>query len=301
FSSVMISTSRFLTMACATFVLLTWSKSASAAITVQTSDGRELTGEVDEQTDARHLWIRQENEQIQLTTAVPWKSIVSATDGDEILSLEELPNLLRGRITNASLGFLVQQAVYQSPVDSSLTIPPGIHRKPQRLPRVHSIDVEAFLVNLDRDVEPDGLELLVAALDEHGQPVPVKGSLYVRLWGERMQPHGSLVRYENLQTWNQPVVPLDFKDGVASFAMRFRTVRPEFDWRLHSDALINVRLGVVGQGNYEASVPVAIRKFNPVRDRLQLTRGTRFFPGEVTQQRRRWLPYRSHSRGFTTR
>jgi hypothetical protein len=109
------------------------------------------------------------------------------------------------------------------------------------------------------------------------------------------------VRYENLQTWSQPVAPIDFHDGVASYALRFRTVRPESDWRLHSDALVNVRLGVFGQGNFEASVPVAIRKFNPVRDRLQLTRGSRFFPGEVTQAGRRWFPNRSHSRGFTTR
>ena len=299
----MVSTFRLSLVTCATLFWLTWSHYALAAISIQTSDGRELSGEIDEQTDKQHLWIRQESEQIHLVTAIPWKSIISATDGDANLPLDQLPELLRERITSTAMGFVVEPATYPSPVvgvGGSLPMP-SFRQRPLRLQQVRSIDVEAFLVNLDRDVEPDGFELRVAALDEKDAPVPVKGNLYVRLWGERMQPHGNLVRYENLQTWNQPVAPIDFKDGVASYALPFRTVHPESDWRLHSDALANVRLGVFGQGNFEASVPVELRKFNPVRDRLQLTRGSRFFPGEVTQQRRRWLPYRNNSRGFTTR
>ncbi len=270
-----------------------------AAITVQTSDGRELTGEVDEQTDDRLLWIRQANEQIVLSTSIPWSAIVAATDKGANLPLDQLPELLREQISSDPIGFLVKQIAYHAPADCQgrcLSTPPTRRHTQGRPARVRSLSVEAFLVNLDRDVEPDGFELVIAALNEHGDPVPVKGSLYVRLWGERIQSHGSLIRYEDLEQWTQPVVPVDFSDGVASYALRFRTIQPALDFGLHSEALIHVRLGVFGQGNFSASAPVQIRAFNPFRDRLQLTRGSRFLPDELTQEVRHQLPTKNHSR-----
>ena len=62
----------------------------------------------------------------------------------------------------------------------------------------------------------------------------------------------------------------DYVNGVATFPLRFRNVRPEFDFKLWPDALLNVRFGVPGQGNFEATVPVNLRYFNPYRDRLQV-------------------------------
>jgi hypothetical protein len=150
--------------------------------------------------------------------------------------------------------------------------------------RITSVEVDAVLVNRDRDVEPDGLEIVVAAVDLYGNSVPVRGDIYARLWGERMWPNGSHDRFETLQRWNQPVALHDFRDGVARYYLPFRTVRPEFDVALHPDALLNVRLGVPGAGNFEASVPVHIRHFNPIRDRLQLREGSRFFRNELSEE-----------------
>jgi len=290
------------------FVLFLFSQHEplSAAITVQTADGRVLSGEVDEKTGDQLLWIRQQKEQILLTTSVRWSAITAAADASGALPLDQLPQILRGQANSEPPLFLAQLAADNVPPDcqgNCLPAPPQPGRRiaPARKPRVRSLDVEAFLVNLDRDVEPDGLELVIAALDDHGQPVPVKGSLYVRLWGERIQPHGSLVRYEDLQKWTQSVVPVDFTDGVASYALRFRTVRPEFDLGLHSEAMVNVRLGVFGQGNIAASVPVQIRNFNPFRDRLQLTHGSRFLPNELTGSVRHQLPHRTHTRQLRNR
>lgn len=275
-----------------------------AAVTVETTDGRVITGEVDAETDEQLLWVRQQDEQIMLTTSIEWSKIDAAHDGNSSLPTNGLRELLTKQATEEPFGFLVEQATYEQPRECADCVSklPATTKRRERSPRVRSLEVDAYLVNLDRDVEPDGLEVVIAALDEYGLPVRVNGSLYARLWGERIQPHGSLVQYEDVQRWTQRVRKADFsEEGIASYRLRFRTVNPEFDLGLHADALINVRLGVTGQGNYEASVPVQIRKFNPVRDRLQLTRGERFFPNELTERTRRQLPHRTHTRQFRSR
>jgi hypothetical protein len=181
----------------------------------------------------------------------------------------------------------------QSDCDGDCLPAQPVRRRAAARPRqVSSLEVEAFLVNLDRDVEPDGIELVIAALDDRGDLVPVKGNLYVRLWGERIQPDGALIRFEELQLWSQPVMPVDFTNGVARYAMRFRTVHPAFDLELRPEALVNVRLGVYGQGNFAATAPVELRKFNPFRDRLQLDRGSRYLPNELTEAVRHQRPDR---------
>ncbi len=198
FFSQQIRFSRTLGLLFAGCTLLTASLQFCQAITVQTADGRVLTGEVDEQTDERLLWIRQTKEQIVLTTSVAWSAITSATDSGEILPLDQLPALLLGQANSEPIGFLVQQVAYYAPSDCSGDCFPRRPTRrilPTRPPQVRSLSVEAHLVNLDRDVEPDGLQVVIATLDEHGVPVPVKGSLYIRLWGERIRPHGSHVRY----------------------------------------------------------------------------------------------------------
>ncbi len=290
--------------ACLALMFLIPTGFVSAAVTVHTHDGREITGEVDIETDESLLWIRQEKEQILLTTAVVWEEIVAVHDGEKSLPLDQLRERLREQSTGGPKGFLLQGTVEQAVVacESCGAESPVRVAKDGQATKVRSLEIEAYLVNLDRDVEPDGLELVIAAVDENGMSVPVSGSLYVRLWGERIQPHGSLVGYEDLQRWSKGVNKDDFDaDRLATYRLRFRTVRPEFDVGLHADALVNVRLSVRGQGNFEASVPVQIRKFNPVRDRLQLTRGGRFFPDELTQGTRHQLPHRTHTRQLRTR
>ncbi len=267
-------------------VVFSHSGQLCAAISIQTADGRVLTGEVDEQTDGRLLWIRQTKEQIVLTTSVPWSTIVSATENGASLPLDHLHELLIGQRSSEPIGFLLRHVAYYAPSDCQgecLPNQPIRRYPPTRPPQVQSLSIEAFLVNLDRDVEPDGLEVVVAALDVHGVPVPVKGSLYIRLWGERIRPSGSLERHEDLEQWTQPVMPADFIDGIASYAIRFRKSHPASDVGLHPEALLNVRLGVFGQGNFSASVPVQIRAFSPFRDRLQLHQGVRYLPGELIQ------------------
>jgi hypothetical protein len=156
--------------------------------------------------------------------------------------------------------------------------------------RVTSLEIEALLVNLDRDVEPDGYELAIAAVSESGESIPVKGDLYVRLMVERIVHHTGRIRFEDIQQWSLPVSPHDFdENGVAAYVLPWRNLEPEFDVELCNAANLNARLGVVGDGNFAATVPVPLREFNPYRDQLQLLQKSRFFSNELSRYPRQQL------------
>lgn len=251
-----------------------------ASVNVQTNDGRTLKGEIDSRTDSDHLWLRRKENQIVLTTSIRWSTIVSAAIDGQAIQPSALHQRAQEMATPDTKILLANYLVAEPPIVNNSSCPscPG-----GRCSDVASIEIQAFLVNRDRDVPPDGLELRVVAIDLHGVPVPVKGSLYARLWGERDSSEGSLIRFEDLQRWSKPVSQQDFVEGVASYFLPFRTVHPARDLGLRPEALVNVRLGVFGQGNFEASVPIAIRYFNPVRDRHQYFEGSRYLRDELTE------------------
>jgi hypothetical protein len=162
-----------------------------------------------------------------------------------------------------------------------------------RAPRVRSlVIVDACLANLDHDVEPDGLAVTVAALDEFNRPTPVRGNLAVRLFGQRQSNLRSDVEFGELDRWTEPLTPGQFVDGVATVELRFRRAAPEWQLALLPDAMIEVRLGAYGEGNFAASAPVLLRPFNPLRDWHQLYEGTRFLPGEWHGREPRSMPTR---------
>ena len=265
---------------------LTTGSTVWADVEIQTADGRVLVGQVDSRTTADRLWIRQESESIILATPVRWTSIASAKVDGEPTDVDQLSERWDQLTSETRFGFLAEHDPQQP-----------IHRTaglPIPAPRVTSLEIEAVLVNLDRDVEPDGYELVIAAVDEYSQNVPVKGSLYVRLVGERNVHHTGRIRFEVFETWNQPVSPHDFSDGLASYVLPFRAFKPEHDFELrpdgqlevrhgvYADAQLQVRLGVFGEGNFAATVPVPLWNFNPFRDRLQMFEGSRFFRNELS-------------------
>ena len=249
-----------------------------AEVRVQTSDGRVLSGVVDTRTDGRQLWLRRSSETIVLTSNVNWDSIETATLDDRPITAESLRQQYLELADQQPTGFLVE---YGPPAPLAVALPAEHLRG-----RVTSLEVDARLVNLDRTVEPDGYEIAIAAVDEFGNEVPVRGNLYVRLQGERNEHYSGRIRFENFQQWNQVVSPLDFHEGVALYVFQFRDFAPEFDDELRPDAQLNVRLGVFGEGNFSATIPVPLWEFSPFRDRLQKFEGSRFFRDEVSHRPR---------------
>jgi hypothetical protein len=294
-------------------------ETARAALSVVANDGRTLTGEMDPRTDAERLYIRRDEGSISLTASVAWDQIASA-------ELEGRPadiNELRQRRTeyvvepqgfghvevrrdvgataehqpdpSADLG--VTGAMLVSPP----TAPPPPIAPLVRAPRVRSLSIlNAGLVNLDHDAEPDGFAITIAALDEHAQPRPVRGSLSVRMFGQRQSQRSSALDFATLDQWTLPVCENDFVDGVATYELPFRRTAPEFQFTLYPDAILEARLGSFGHGNYAASAPVLLREYSTFRDRLQLFTGNRFLPREwhgrnptsmPSQDQGLWLPW----------
>ena len=258
---------------------------SDASVSIRTTGQRLLTGTIDARTDQRRLWIRRQAEGIVLTTSIDWASISSAQlDGASI----EIADLARVAKQLASEGpvLLTQSPSVADSTRSALARRENWSLQSRRCcarsQRVTSIWIDAALVNMDRDLEADGIEAAVAALDASGRSVAVKGHLTARLAAVRSDSHTGRTRFEDVQRWTRATSTADFSTGAAVFQLPFTTVRPEQDLELHSEGILTIRLSVHGEGNFEASIPLAIRAFNPVRDTLQQVEGHRFLPGEFS-------------------
>jgi hypothetical protein len=243
-------------------------------LALATLDGRLLRGAIDARTDADRLWVRREEGGVVLASSVAWDEIATATlSGAEI----EVDALRERRGELASVG---PQNLYAE-VRMPLSGEPRRRVRGGGTATVRSVEiVDACVVNLDHDVEPDGLAVTIAAVGDGGYRVAVRGSLTARLIGERRPALEAVVDFSELDRWSQPVAPEDFVDGFATYELRFRRAAPEWQFDLLPDALLEVRLGAFGQGNYATAAPVVIRPFNPWRDNRQLWDGKRFAPRE---------------------
>jgi hypothetical protein len=273
-------------------------------VAVETRDGRALSGVVDSRSDEQTLWLRREETAIVLRVPIAWDDLSTANvDGTAIY----VADLRERREELASAG--ATQLIPEVEVGTA-----GAGAKPQalggtsywpvsgRMVRVRNLDiVQARLVNLDRDVAPDGLQVSIVAIGDDGAPVAVRGSLRAELFGERRslsRERREDLDFDELGRWSERVQAEDFVNGMASYCLPFRTTAPEWEFDLMPDAVLTVQLGASGHGNFSASVPVVLRKFNPLRDDLQQYQGTRFLPNEVVgwrpqgpfgAQQGRWL------------
>jgi hypothetical protein len=248
----------------------------AATVEVVTSRGQTLAGEVDARTDDNRLWVRQQRGDVVLTTSLSWADIASARVDNEAVDVDEV----RQRPELATPAPRWQAAVEPAAVEvAAASGVPTTLIKPQR--RVRSVEiVSACLANFDRDVEPDGLAVSITALDDAGIPMPVRGNLTARLYGELRPGSVREVAFGTLDQWTQPVGTDDFDSGLATYELRFRRTAPEWQFDLLPDAVVEVSLLAFGEGQFAASAPLIIRAFNPLRDNQQLLLKSRFLPGE---------------------
>lgn len=247
---------------------------SSGRVAVRTADGRDLGGVVDARTNDAELWIRNEQGPVVMATGVSWDAVTSAALDGQIIDAAILRERSAGLATEGPALFFEPAGSAPSGKLSG----PGLVRRV----RVRSLQiVDACLANFDRDVEPDGLTVTIAAIGDDGCPTAVRGSLTARLFGEKRPNDAAVVAFPELDHWTQPVTTRDFVDGVATYELRFRGTAPEWQWDLLPDAVLDVTVGAFGQGNYAASAPVVVRQFNPLRDHQQLRYGSRFMPNEL--------------------
>lgn len=250
------------------------------SVQVELADGRSVRGVVDSRSDDMQLWVRQEEGAVVLATAVAWSEVSTATLGGTEIDVAELKK--RGGEAATVGPRLAEAKVSEAVGTGALSGRPLVHGATKRSRRVRSVEiVDAYLVNLDRDVEADGLLVSIAAIDDAGAPVVVRGNFTARLYAERRPAHFTEVEFAVRDDWSQPVEASDFVEGLATYELRFRKTAPEWQFDLLPDAVLEVRLGAYREGNFAASAPVIIREFNPLRDNRQGFYGTRFLPREL--------------------
>lgn len=275
--------SRLLGLAVVAMIAGFSSLASAEPIDVELADGTIVTGEVDAQTDADRLWLRREETGIVLCSGYSW---------DEVQALYRGQNRIVGTEIPKSIGDL------KSPAKSVLDITPAISPEatarltPANLPvtntrpRIESLHIEAQLARWGRTAANDGLRVFVFPLSADGQLVPVRGQLGLSLFAEIVNARGgeyTVLRpdFRELESTSELVRISDFANGPAVFQLPFRRFHPDVDFDFAPGAVVHARLGIAGQGVFEASADcVPTRNFSPIRDQLQLYQGQRFFPGE---------------------
>ena len=237
-------------------------------VAVVLHDGRILRGTIDDRTDDRTLWLR---------TTGSGVTVVGSTSWDRVAKVH------RG-------GRQVESALAESPAAGPVgvvVLTGATETVPSAPLKVQSLVVEAALANWDGDVEADGLEVTISPWATDGSPVSAPGMLSVELIGQRVAGDRSDPAFAELGRWHRRVQEVDYGRWGATYRLPFQNINPQFDLQFGSEGVVHARLGVSGQGSFEASVSLQTRTDSPIRDRLQLHSQTRFFPSERTQFRSR--------------
>jgi hypothetical protein len=260
------------------YCLLTKARGAEPYIIIA-NDGRVLVGQLDAATDAQSLWVRRELPGMQLRSAISWSEIQQVQHQGQALALTELKQQSSQHITPAaSIAELAAAA-------------PEVHAVPveqisQFDNKVVTLQIEATLANWDNDPQTDGLEVVVVPLNKQRQLVPIHGQIDLKLTGF-YDPWNHARRQSfdrdnfNLAQSTHLVRPADFANGPAVYQLEFRNQHPENMQQIVPLGLLQARLGVAGQGVFEASQSdVCLQPVSYIRDQLKFFTGQRGLPSE---------------------
>ncbi len=264
----------FLTHVCLLFMLAAAPVAVGTPARVALVDGRVVEGELDDATDEHHLWLRRGDDRVLLSTSYRWNEVASVEIDGQVVTSKQILDQSADYVAAWPEYFLFAQDESHRAHSATCDEPIG------RLPRAVSTSFVAELANWDGDVEPDGYEIAVTVFDELGQPMAVRGTLAARLEGERGDRRGVPMVPVELERWTNRIDLDQFANGPAVFRLPFRQIDPEVELDIEPGGILEVEVGAFGYGRMAASRAVPIRAFNPIRDRYELSTGSRFFPGE---------------------
>lgn len=262
---------------------------AAPSLVLQFTDGSTAQGEVDSLTDEQKLWLRREEAGIQLRSGYPWSRISGAQHEGRFVVGREFRELAQELATPGKPG---RQVAPFPPVpgDAQAVVPASFVAAGTRRPRlVQSLRIEAYLGQWSDDARNDGLWVAIYPLSRDGELVPVDGNLDLTLLGE-VEPtligRAGPPEFRELSRSYEMVRSRDFARGAAIYQLPFRMVHPDLHFDIATAALVHARLGVPGQGVFEASfADVPLRDCSRIRDQLQLHTRQRFFPAENVSPR----------------
>lgn len=239
---------------------------AAEPVGVTLSDGRVVIGTVDNASDDQILWLR---------TDVDGIAIKSGFDRSRVVHMIPIGEL------NGSLATVV-------PVTPP-PLPPSPYETPAAATpsasRVRTVEVIGFAANWDDEPAIDGVRVLVRPLDAAGRVVPVSGQVDLTLHGQDIRRSNVLERqpsvFPELGRISQRIRAADFHAHGVTVELPLSQRNPEIDLNLFGEGLLSARLGVPGQGVYQASDAwVMLRPLSILRDQIELFTGRRFLPGE---------------------
>jgi hypothetical protein len=263
-------------------------------VSVRVASGRTFAGAVDARTTQRRLWLRVDQGGVSVLRPVDREAVMEAQRGEQTLSRDELfaaiNELMSVRPRVAPVDAAARQdstksaAVEVAPSSDDSEIEPGPYSP---MPPVQSLQVDATIGYWTWGADSDGIILDVLPLDGDGCLTIAEGTLEVDLFGDQS---GSPTRGQDYHLLGHWVVKLEASQitpNGARFRLPFQAVSPDFRNDLSPYALVHVRLTAPGQGMFDATTgAIRLRRYNGLRDRLQQTTGSRFFPNERTYRGR---------------
>jgi hypothetical protein len=269
--------------------------SADDRLAIYLTNGRQLAGALDVRSDDSALWIISRADRAVLRSRVEWDRIARVEQDGAVLSIEEL------RIRAAQVATAADEAPapgIEAPAlgdgpppggprsdstDGRVCLPPSAMNQ---IGRIQSLDMWVEAANFDGDVALDGLRVLLSPFDRLGRIVPVDGQVDFILIGERVNvPPEQAWRYREpfpeLGRWTERIRAYDFGPQGVTCQLELRRASVEADFKIGPQAVLYARLGVSGQGVFEASDDnVCLRACSYLRDQLQHRQDRRFFRQE---------------------
>ncbi len=131
------------------------------------------------------------------------------------------------------------------------------------------------------------MELRIYPRTSRSELRPVHGMLNVRLIGCSLRGPGRRALFPEIGRWSKRVRREDFGISGAVFQLPFQRVNPQVDLDFGAYGQVLVRLGIPGQGRFDASVAVRLRTRSPLRDKLELLERRRLFRLEPSSPKMR--------------
>jgi hypothetical protein len=245
-------------------------------------DGRVVAGDLDGQTDQEYLSLRSSAAGVEIASGFGWADIrLVYFSGDTFTATE-----FRDK-AHQFLGLEPVKSGVQPPSAAEPEIDrPLVASVQQPPPRICSVDIEVALARWESLVPTSGLAVTIIPRAIDGSPTAVRGDLDLTLLGmvwPRQDRRSDAGGIRELARIHYILRPEDFSFGRATYKLPFNLLHPELETQIDPYGLVHARLGVNGQGVFEASDAfVRLRPFSPLRDRRQLFHEPRFFPMEST-------------------
>ncbi|MDZ4685242.1 MAG: hypothetical protein SH850_09135 [Planctomycetaceae bacterium] len=263
-------------MDCSSFLIACALAADPQTVVVQLDDGRTILGVLDGPTDEATLWLRSEQGAV---------TVRSGFSRDRVRLIE--------RVHPADLGSLQPEAEPTAlplpplPLDATSVLDHAVpsHKLLPATNRVQSLEVFGHAASWDRDIEIDGVRVVVRPLDPTGRVVPIDGQIDLILYGQDIRRSNVLdlqpPPFPELGRISRRVRKSDFREDGVLVELPYSRRNPEFDLHIFPEGLLSARLGVPGQGVFDAADAwVFLRPPSVIRDQLEFQTGRRFLPTE---------------------